>query len=118
MIEDEILNHEIDFILGIPSLHSAHDDNILDRDLNTDTGLTGEGFQESETRKAAREGGGFDVFGGADGDRTHDLSIANAALSQLSYGPTRAADITVIALTLQGYWRLSPKGAIDSQPGA
>ena len=29
------------------------------------------------------------VFGGADGDRTHDLSIANAALSQLSYGPTR-----------------------------
>ena len=28
-------------------------------------------------------------FGGADGDRTHDLSIANAALSQLSYGPTR-----------------------------
>ena len=89
MIEDEILNHEIDFISGIPSLHSAHDDNILDRDLNTDTGLTGEGFQESEARKAARMGGGFDVFGGADGDRTHDLSIANAALSQLSYGPTR-----------------------------
>ena len=27
--------------------------------------------------------------GGADGDRTHDLSIANAALSQLSYGTTR-----------------------------
>ena len=25
--------------------------------------------------------------GGADGSRTHDLSIANAALSQLSYGP-------------------------------
>ena len=25
--------------------------------------------------------------GGADGGRTHDLSIANAALSQLSYGP-------------------------------
>ncbi len=24
---------------------------------------------------------------GADGSRTHDLSIANAALSQLSYGP-------------------------------
>ena len=34
-------------------------------------------------------GGGFDVFGGAEGDRTLDLSIANAALSQLSYGPTR-----------------------------
>ena len=27
--------------------------------------------------------------GGAEGDRTLDLSIANAALSQLSYGPTR-----------------------------
>ncbi len=28
-----------------------------------------------------------ELSGGADGDRTHDLSIANAALSQLSYGP-------------------------------
>ena len=28
-----------------------------------------------------------DRIGGADGGRTHDLSIANAALSQLSYGP-------------------------------
>lgn len=27
-------------------------------------------------------------FGGADGDRTHDLRIANATLSQLSYRPT------------------------------
>jgi hypothetical protein len=26
--------------------------------------------------------------GGADGDRTHDLRIANATLSQLSYRPT------------------------------
>lgn len=26
--------------------------------------------------------------GGDDGDRTHDLSIANAALSQLSYIPS------------------------------
>ncbi len=26
-------------------------------------------------------------FGGAEGDRTPDLRIANAALSQLSYGP-------------------------------
>ena len=26
--------------------------------------------------------------GGADGDRTHDLQIANLALSQLSYCPT------------------------------
>ncbi len=29
----------------------------------------------------------FSIYCGADGDRTHDLSIANAALSQLSYGP-------------------------------
>jgi hypothetical protein len=28
------------------------------------------------------------VIGGADGDRTHDLRIANATLSQLSYRPT------------------------------
>ena len=27
-------------------------------------------------------------IGGADGSRTHDLRIANATLSQLSYGPT------------------------------
>ena len=27
------------------------------------------------------------LFGGPGGDRTHDLRIANAALSQLSYGP-------------------------------
>ena len=32
--------------------------------------------------------GVFDRIGGADGDRTHDLRIANATLSQLSYGPT------------------------------
>ena len=30
------------------------------------------------------------VFGGEDEDRTHDLRIANAALSQLSYPPTSA----------------------------
>ncbi len=28
------------------------------------------------------------MFGGEKGDRTHDLCIANAALSQLSYFPT------------------------------
>ena len=28
------------------------------------------------------------INGGADGDRTHDLQIANLALSQLSYCPT------------------------------
>jgi hypothetical protein len=30
----------------------------------------------------------FQVFGGADGSRTHDLLNAIQALSQLSYGPT------------------------------
>ena len=30
------------------------------------------------------------VIGGEDEDRTHDLRIANAALSQLSYPPTSA----------------------------
>ena len=29
-------------------------------------------------------------FGGAEGNRTPDLRIANATLSQLSYGPTKA----------------------------
>ena len=31
--------------------------------------------------------------GGAEGSRTPDLSIANAALSQLSYGPTEPSDV-------------------------
>ena len=31
--------------------------------------------------------------GGADGSRTHDLSIANAALSQLSYGPDEGGEV-------------------------
>ena len=33
------------------------------------------------------------AVGGADGSRTHDLSIANAALSQLSYGPGKDAEV-------------------------
>src|SRR5262245_58530088 len=32
---------------------------------------------------------------GADGDRTRNLSIANAALSQLSYGPGRGQNTSV-----------------------
>ena len=39
--------------------------------------------QERERRRRAAGG-----VGGADGGRTHDLQIANLALSQLSYGPT------------------------------
>ena len=31
-------------------------------------------------------------IGGAEGSRTPDLRIANATLSQLSYGPTRICD--------------------------
>jgi hypothetical protein len=33
------------------------------------------------------------VLSGAEGDRTPDLCIANAALSQLSYGPGRAGKV-------------------------
>lgn len=33
----------------------------------------------------------MEVDGGDNGDRTHDLCIANAALSQLSYIPMRSA---------------------------
>ncbi len=32
------------------------------------------------------------MSGGEDEDRTHDLRIANAALSQLSYPPTRGTE--------------------------
>ena len=32
----------------------------------------------------------FSLFGGPEEDRTLDLCIANAALSQLSYGPINA----------------------------
>ena len=37
--------------------------------------------------------------GGAEEDRTPDLRIANATLSQLSYGPTQAAILAWIADT-------------------
>ena len=36
----------------------------------------------------------FNSFGGAEEDRTPDLRIANATLSQLSYGPTRSRECT------------------------
>ena len=39
-------------------------------------------------------------FGGGDGGRTHDLCIANAALSQLSYTPTTAAHFITVKLRL------------------
>ena len=37
-------------------------------------------------------------IGGAEGDRTLDLRIANATLSQLSYRPTTRAAILAIAI--------------------
>ena len=40
---------------------------------------------------AKHKKGGFS--GGAEGDRTPDLVIANDALSQLSYGPEPRADV-------------------------
>ena len=41
------------------------------------------------------------VIGGEDEDRTHDLRIANAALSQLSYPPDEAAILYHTAAHLQ-----------------
>ncbi len=38
--------------------------------------------------------------GGAEGDRTPDLCIANAALSQLSYRPNRDAESSFCAVTV------------------
>ena len=39
-------------------------------------------------------------IGGAEGDRTLDLRIANATLSQLSYRPTTRAAILAMAIRL------------------
>ncbi len=36
------------------------------------------------------------MFGGENGDRTHDLSVANAALSQLSYFPTGSETFDIV----------------------
>ena len=58
---------------------------------------------EAPTKKANRERLAFFLNrgGGAGEDRTPDLRIANAALSQLSYGPTmlpeQGADLTMTA---------------------
>ncbi len=38
---------------------------------------------------------GFFKIGGPNEDRTHDLRIANAALSQLSYRPTKPRIISI-----------------------
>ena len=51
------------------------------------------GFREGE--RFPREAPGPPAFGpgGAERDRTANLRVANAALSQLSYGPVEAAKI-------------------------
>ncbi len=41
----------------------------------------------ANTKKPIEESMGFENFGGAEEDRTPDLRIANATLSQLSYRP-------------------------------
>src|SRR5690606_12585631 len=43
------------------------------------------------TKKPAARAGFSLSIGGADGDRTHDLRIANATLSQLSYRPVESS---------------------------
>jgi hypothetical protein len=43
----------------------------------------------------ARSPSGPRITGGEEEDRTPDLRIANAALSQLSYPPTRGAKFTI-----------------------
>ena len=48
-------------------------------------------------RQAISETGG-DEIGGAEGDRTPDLRIANAALSQLSYGPEEKGWIKIVTM--------------------
>ena len=45
------------------------------------------GFRSYRHKKTPTETGWGSIIGGAKGDRTPDLRIANAALSQLSYCP-------------------------------
>ena len=42
-------------------------------------------------------------LGGDEGDRTPDLGIANAALSQLSYIPLRSSMIEIMPLTVKEF---------------
>mgnify|MGYP007049652879 FL=1 len=49
------------------------------------------GPQEKQKGPARRFAQALDFIGGAEGDRTPDLCIANAALSQLSYSPMRSS---------------------------
>ena len=62
-----------------------------------------------------------EIIGGADEDRTHDLLIANEALSQLSYSPTLfpAADILRMpeaAVMRLLFWPVKPQSARHAVP--
>ena len=50
--------------------------------------VAGMGAAKKTLHTARHEAFLLEWIGGADGDRTHDLRIANATLSQLSYRPT------------------------------
>jgi hypothetical protein len=50
----------------------------------------------------------FRVFGGAEEDRTPDLRIANATLSQLSYGPIPVSPSDEVQTGLQQALILTP----------
>ena len=56
------------------------------------------------------------VFGGEEEDRTRDLRIANAALSQLSYPPQRRRDSISYRLAYQSHRVLSGSESSTSPP--
>ncbi len=55
-------------------------------------GAGNENAPDSSEAQTTPEKSGAREFGGPDEDRTHDLRIANATLSQLSYRPEREAN--------------------------
>lgn len=84
--------------------------------------VLGRALKEPHTRAARKKKAGwrdpafFVIGGGATGDRTPDLVIANDALSQLSYGPT-AARILATSQRLAKPWHTAA-GAPRRQAGA
>ena len=57
-------------------------------------------FEAKDTKKPSVKTEGYKLVSGDEGDRTPDLGVANAALSHLSYIPTR--DCFHIKLTKNG----------------
>ena len=64
--------------------------------------------------KADEESSAWSIGGGDEGDRTLDLGIANAALSQLSYVPKRAKIIARRAGTRKPNPTLATRGSEHS----